>query len=149
MASRSAIISHQRKGDKSSVKPTTSFLWWSQACKQPNTRPKLCTIGSRHKLWATTGDVWMQNYQNAFNHSREDWRGDLQVRQTSLHLTWKYQRRHFFFPRVLQQNLLHTNKERSAIYSLIFRKTLIAKYAEHKSCESAMHNKSWRSGGQT
>ena len=53
------------------MKPTTTFPWWSQACKQPNIRPKFCTTGSRHKLWATTSDEWKQNYQNGFNHSRK------------------------------------------------------------------------------
>ena len=52
-----------RMGDTSCVKPTTTFPWWSQACKQQNTRPKLWAIGSRHKLWATTSDVWKQEIQ--------------------------------------------------------------------------------------
>ena len=30
-----------RMGEKSNVKPTTTFLWLSQASKQPITRPKL------------------------------------------------------------------------------------------------------------
>ena len=37
-----------RMGETSSVKPTTTFPWWSHACKQPNTRPKLWATGNRH-----------------------------------------------------------------------------------------------------
>ena len=76
------------------VKPTTTFPWWSQTCQQPNTRPK---------LWATGSDVWKQNYEKRFNQSRKDWRGDLQVRQTSLHLAWWYHLQQFLLPRI-QQN---------------------------------------------
>ena len=41
-----------KNGRKPSAKPTTTFAWWSQECHQPNTRPKLWTTRSRHKLWA-------------------------------------------------------------------------------------------------
>ena len=35
-------------GRTSRVTPTTSLPWWSQACKQPNTRRRLWTTRSRH-----------------------------------------------------------------------------------------------------
>ena len=63
-------------------------------------------------------------------HSRKDLQGDRQVRQTSLELEWKYHRQHILFPRILQQNLLQTNQDESTIYSLIVRKTRIAKHAD-------------------
>ena len=64
-----SIKSHQ---DTNRMKKTaTTFPWWSQACKQPNTRPKFWTTGSREKLSATTGVVWEQHYQDGFNHSRK------------------------------------------------------------------------------
>ena len=60
-------------GETKNVKPTTTFPWWCQACKQPNTRPKLWATRSKHRLWATTSDVWKQNYQSGFNfHGRID-----------------------------------------------------------------------------
>ena len=100
-------------GEASSVKPTTTFLWWSQARKQQNTRPELRATRSWHNLSATTSDVWKQNYQNGFNHSRKDSQGDRHVRQTSLQVTWKYHFQHFLLPRIIQQNLLQTNQEES------------------------------------
>ena len=41
------------------------------SCMQPNTSPKLWTTRSEHQVWATTSDVWKQNYQKGFNHSRK------------------------------------------------------------------------------
>ena len=60
-----------KNGRTSTEKPTTTFPWWSQTCKQPITRSKLWTTECKHKLWATTSDVWKQNYQTGFNHSRD------------------------------------------------------------------------------
>ena len=98
---------------KSNSKPTTTFPW-SQACKQPNSKPKFWTIGSRHKL--TTNNVWKHNYQNGFNHSRKD-------RQTYLRLTWPYRLEQFLLPRILQQNLVRSELEESTIDSRVFPKT--------------------------
>ena len=61
-----------KNGRNTDGKTTAEFLWWSQACKQPNTRPPLWATESWHKLWATTSDVWEQNCRNGFNHSRKD-----------------------------------------------------------------------------
>ena len=88
-----------RMGETSSV-PTTTFLWWSHACKQPNTRPKFWTTGNRQELWETTSDVWKQNY-----------------------LTWPHCQQQFFRARIRQQNLLQTEREESTNYSHIFQKT--------------------------
>ena len=46
------LVSHDvssRMGEQSCVKLTTTFPWWSQACKQPNTRPKLWTTGKQRR----------------------------------------------------------------------------------------------------
>ena len=80
-------VSHgisSRMREKTIVKPTATFFWCSLACKQPNTSPKFWTTGSRHKLWATTSDVWKQNYLNGCNFSRKDWRGDFQARHNQI-----------------------------------------------------------------
>ena len=74
-------VSHRissRMGEHRIRKPTATSCCLSQACKQLMTRPELWVTGSRHKLWATTSWKWKQIYQNGFNHSRKDWRGDLQ-----------------------------------------------------------------------
>ena len=44
-ASGSAIKSRQEWGKFVCKKPTTTFLWWFQACKQPSTRPN--ALGDR------------------------------------------------------------------------------------------------------
>ena len=59
-------------GRKPSVKPTTTFLWWLQECKQPYTRSEHWMTASEHQLWATRSAVWKQNYQCGFDHSRKD-----------------------------------------------------------------------------
>ena len=64
-----------KNGRTSIVQPTTTFPWWSQACKQQHTGPKLWASGSQHTLLATTSDEWKQNYQNGFNRSRKDSQG--------------------------------------------------------------------------
>ena len=52
-------------------------------------------------------------------HGRID-KGDLQVRQTYLQLTWPCHLQQFLLPRTLQQNQLHTLHGESSIHSLIF-----------------------------
>ena len=74
-------VSHRissRMGEHRFRKPTATSRCLSQAYKQLMTRAELCVTGSRHKLWATTSWKCKQIYQNGFNHSRKDWRGDLQ-----------------------------------------------------------------------
>ena len=140
-------VSHlifSRMGETSST-PTTTFPWWSQACKQPKTRPELWTTGSRHELWATMRYDWEQNYQNGFFHSRKDYQRDRHVLQTTLQLTWWYHRQCFLFPRILQQNLIQTKQKESTISAL---GPELRSMQTHESHESAKQNKSWRSGGQ-
>ena len=98
VASRSAITSHQECEITSNVKPTTTFVWLSMACKQPVTRHDVWVIGSRHELQATMSSKWKQIGQNGVKDSRKDWQGDRQVRQMFLQLAWKYHRQHIFFP---------------------------------------------------
>ena len=50
------------------VKPSMTFPWLSQACKEPITRPVLLVTGSIHELWATTSSQWKRNYLHGFNH---------------------------------------------------------------------------------
>ena len=97
----------------------------------PTTRPKLWMIGSRHELWATmSSNTWIQNCQNGFNHPRKDPQGDLQVRKTTLQLTWPYHRQQVFRPRIIHKTCFRTQQEESTVNSLNFRKTLFAKYAD-------------------
>ena len=63
-AKKTLQVRHQispRMGEQSSVKRTTTFPWWSQACKKPNTKPKFWSTRNRHKLRATTGAMWKHN----------------------------------------------------------------------------------------
>ena len=80
-----------KNGRKFECKTDNHIPWWSHSCKQPTTRPNLFTTGSRHKLWATCGNI-IQPFT--------------EVRQMSLQLTWSYHFQQFLFPHILQQHLL-------------------------------------------
>ena len=121
-----------KNGRTSNVKQTTTHPWLFQACQHLVTRPVLWVNGSRHELWATTGDVWKQNHQNGSQPFTEALAKDRQVRQTSLQVTWRCHRQHFLLPLILQQHRLRTEQEESTIYSLIFGKTRIAKSADSR-----------------
>ena len=115
-----------------------TFPWLSQPCKQQNTRPRLWPTRSWHKLWATTSDLWKQNYQNGFNHSRKDGQRDRGVRHASLQLTWKYHRQHVLFPRILPQNLLR--RKAQCIHSFSQR-PVVRRTQTHESYKGATQKK--------
>ena len=71
----------------------------------------------------------------------EELKGDRQVRQTYLQLTWQYHLQQFILPRIFQQNLLQTNQEESTIHSLSPRPELRSTQT-HESCLSAMQKTS-------
>ena len=120
------------------LKESLAVLSLGKLCEEkPNTRPKLWATGSRHKLWTTTSDVWKQTYLNGFNHSRKDWRGDLQVRHASS--SW---RGHTTFRASSSKHYFNQIRRKARIVNS-FPKIRIAKC----SCESAMQRNSWRSGG--
>ena len=132
------LPSYLFKNGKTSSEPKTTFLWWSQTCKQPNTRPKLWRTGSRHKLWATTTDV----RETKITRMASTIHGGVQVRKTYLQLTWSYHLQQFLLPRILRQNVLQTQQDESTIYSFIFPKTELRSVQTHECCEGAMHKKS-------
>ena len=85
-------------GETSSVKPTTTFLWVVPCVKA--TDHKIRAPGDRKKTRA------VGNYELKVEtdlHSRKNQQVDRQVRQMSFQLMWKYHRRHFLVPRILQQ----------------------------------------------
>ena len=137
-------------GRKLIAKPTTTCLWLSQACKQPITRPKLWKNGSRHQLWATTSDVWKRKYQNAFNHSRQHWRGDFKFDRSISSGCGNTTSSNSSFSRILQQNLFQTHQEESTMYSLIFPKDPNCEVcARTKVTRAPCRRKSWPPGGQS
>ena len=59
-----------RMGDIGIAKPTTAFVWLSQACKESNVRPELRVTGSRHDLWASMSDKWTLTRMASTIHGR-------------------------------------------------------------------------------
>ena len=116
------------------------------ASKQPITRPKLWTTGSRHERWATSfrwkHPKWLQPFTDGFTRDR-------QVRQTFLQLTCKIPPPALRLPRIVQQHLLQSEQEKSTIYSLILWNTRTSKYADvRKLRERHVEEilKAWRTG---
>ena len=70
-------------------------------------------------------------------------------RQTSLQLTWRYRRRHFLLPRILQQNLLAQSREKAQCISHFPKDPSCEVCRRTKSYGCALQKKSSRSGGQS
>ena len=97
-----AKTSHLRNERKPMCKIHSHLLWWSQACKQPNTRPehnwrRTRSVGDHELNVEPDLTACLQTFT-------EGSQGDRQVRQTSPRLTWKYHRQFFFLPGILQRN---------------------------------------------
>ena len=125
MACGSATISHQQweKTDNHIPLVVPDVQATDHKTKALDDRKPAQDVGDFERRVETKLPEWHQPFMEGF-------KGGLQVRQTCLQLTWPYHRQHFLFPRILLQNLLSTKQEESTIYSLIFFKTRIAKYAD-------------------
>ena len=118
------------RSEKSIVKPTTTSSWWSQACHQPNTRPKLRASGSKHKLWATTSDVCKKR-NTSMASTIHGWTDKVTFKfDRRICRDVEYHRQDFFLTRIIWRSLLRTEQGENTIYSLFVRKTRISKYAD-------------------
>ena len=122
MASRSAITSHQEwEKHRLHTRQPHYFRGLGRACSRTpdrssgrpqaesrSVRPQ-ATCGNRITRVAST-------IHGRFN------RAIVEFDRTSLQLTWPHHRQQFFLPRIFQRHRLRTNH--------IFRKTLLAKYAD-------------------
>ena len=137
-----------KNGRTSNVKPTTTFPWLSQACKQPITTPVLWVTRSRHELWSTTIISWIRFNRLAstihgrinrsvvkFDRRLSGWRGNTTASNSSFRATSS---KTYFKHISRKAQFNHSFAQRPKVRSL---QTL-------ESNERVMQNKSWRSGGQ-
>ena len=117
----------------------------------PSTEHQTKAVGER-KQAQVVGDhersVQKEKYQYGFNHSRMDWQGDLQVRQTYLQRTWNTTAKTSSLRASSGEAYFEQSREKTQFIHSLSERPGFRNMQTHESYESAMQKKSWRSGGQ-